>query len=161
MTAPPHALPMLSSFHSSRAVICVEHRLLLGREPRSERFVLPGGTPEGAEEAAHALVRELKEELGVEVLPGELVAFEALDEHFARHVEPAWRMRFFTLPPALLRDPAWTVPGPRARLGPFALPTGHFAWWVDQRDLEGSSRPVGSHTASVVVPFLVKQGLVG
>ncbi|HVR69240.1 MAG TPA: NUDIX hydrolase [Vicinamibacteria bacterium] len=58
------------------AVVIHEGRALLirrGKEPLRGRWVIPGGTVEAGETLHDALVREVREETGVTVRPGEVV----------------------------------------------------------------------------------------
>jgi 8-oxo-dGTP diphosphatase len=65
------------------AVVWRDGLLLLTRRPPGGRFGLqwefPGGKLEPGESPAQALVRELREELGVGAVPGETVAVERHD----------------------------------------------------------------------------------
>ena len=57
-------------------VVIHEGRVLLirrGKEPLRGRWVIPGGTVELGESLEEALVREMAEETGLEVVPGELL----------------------------------------------------------------------------------------
>ncbi|HEY0258620.1 MAG TPA: NUDIX domain-containing protein [Lacisediminihabitans sp.] len=53
-------------------LVDVDGRALLVRKRGTRRFMQPGGKPEAGESAEDALVRELKEELGLQVAPGDL-----------------------------------------------------------------------------------------
>ncbi len=53
-------------------LVDVDGRALLVRKRGTRRFMQPGGKPEAGESAEDALVRELKEELGLQVAPGYL-----------------------------------------------------------------------------------------
>ena len=58
------------------AVVIHEGRVLLirrGKEPLRGRWVVPGGTVEAGETLQDALVREVREETGVTVVPREVV----------------------------------------------------------------------------------------
>jgi 8-oxo-dGTP diphosphatase len=63
-------------------VVIHEGRVLLirrGKEPLRGRWVIPGGTVELGETLEEALVREMAEETGLEVVPGEmLTAFDRI-----------------------------------------------------------------------------------
>jgi len=65
------------------AVVWRDGRLLLTRRPPGGRFALrwefPGGKFEPGESPAQALVRELREELGVGAVPGATLAVERYD----------------------------------------------------------------------------------
>lgn len=58
-----------------RAVICEPPRIVLARELRQGRdhLTLPGGRPKEGEGLAGALVREVREETGLQVEPGRLL----------------------------------------------------------------------------------------
>jgi 8-oxo-dGTP diphosphatase len=56
-----------------------------GKEPLRGRWVVPGGTVELGESLAEAVVREVREETGLTVVPRELLAvFEHVDEEEGR-----------------------------------------------------------------------------
>lgn len=50
-----------------------QERVLTVRKRGTERFMLPGGKPEPGETPAECAVRECREEVGAELLPGDLV----------------------------------------------------------------------------------------
>lgn len=63
----------LRSIHVSAAVILDDDgRLLLVRKAGTTAFMQPGGKPEPGESASETLSRELREELGVDIVPSAL-----------------------------------------------------------------------------------------
>lgn len=76
------------------AAVIVDHegRLLLVRKRGTDRFMQAGGKPEAGETPAEALVRELREELAIEVTVGDLDylgRFHAAAANEAHHVVDA------------------------------------------------------------------------
>ncbi|WP_119344129.1 NUDIX hydrolase [Facilibium subflavum] len=49
-----------------------DKRLLMAKSKDSDRYYLPGGKPESGESDKAALIREIKEELSVDVIPSSL-----------------------------------------------------------------------------------------
>ena len=70
MTSP---LPEPRRIHVSAAVIHdADGRLLLVRKDGTTAFMQPGGKPEPGETGAETLSRELEEELGIRIAPGDM-----------------------------------------------------------------------------------------
>lgn len=69
-------------------VVIRDGRVLLirrGKEPLRGRWLVPGGTVELGETLEEAVVREIREETGVEVMPGEvLTVFDRIDRQGSR-----------------------------------------------------------------------------
>lgn len=61
-----------ADIYKAGGVIIRDRKLLLARARGKDVFVAPGGKLEPGESAADALIRELREELEVEVWPGDL-----------------------------------------------------------------------------------------
>lgn len=102
------------------AVLVDDDSLLMvrrGRPPGAGRWSLPGGRVEAGETLAHALVREVAEETGVECVVGELVGWVeriAEDHHFV--ILDFWATPMSTDPPRAGDDasevrwvPLWEV----------------------------------------------------
>lgn len=88
------------------AALCVDGRLLAARRTAPQtlagRWELPGGKVEPGESEPAALVRELREELGVEVAVGARVLGEwPLSDSLVLHV---WRARLLSGTPRPLQD---------------------------------------------------------
>lgn len=63
----------MPDIHVSAAVIVDDHdRVLVVRKHGTTRFMQPGGKPEPGETAVQTLIRELDEELGVQLVESEL-----------------------------------------------------------------------------------------
>lgn len=54
-------------FHKGAGVIIIDKKLLVVREFNEDFFIAPGGRVEGSEKPAQAVIRELKEEIGIDV----------------------------------------------------------------------------------------------
>jgi 8-oxo-dGTP pyrophosphatase MutT (NUDIX family) len=75
VTSPTPGSASRRQIHVSAAVILdAENRLLLVRKAGTTAFMQPGGKPDPGETGAETLSRELEEELGIRVDPGELRA---------------------------------------------------------------------------------------
>lgn len=108
------------------AVLCREGTVLLHRRGGEEMWALPGGRVEWGETTEQAVVRELREELGVTVRPLRLLLWVV--ENFFQHAglsrqEVGFYWRVEPTSPCVLTD----TPGPYA--GREAAPALEFAWW--------------------------------
>lgn len=66
-------MTQVPDIHVSAAVIVDEHdRVLVVRKQGTERFMQPGGKPEAGESPAQTLIRELEEELGLQLAESDL-----------------------------------------------------------------------------------------
>lgn len=116
------------------AIICRGGQVLLHRAQGDAFWALPGGGIEPGESAAQAVVREMHEELGVQVLPG---ALACVVENFFTHAGVAYHETGLYL---------HTEPAPGSLLdetsGPYAGTEGdrrlEFAWFgrADLADLD-------------------------
>ena len=114
------------------AIITAGGRILLirrGHEPEAGRWSLPGGRIEAGETDEQALVREVREETGLEVAPGPLIG--AVDRP-----RPDGRV-------LVIRDYAATVTGGTLAAGDDA----DDARWFSVRDLAGLSLTTGLEKA--------------
>ena len=65
----------MTDYHKAAAIIIQNKKLLLTREKNKAFFISPGGVIENGETPEQALVRELDEEIGVEVNKNDLEFF--------------------------------------------------------------------------------------
>jgi ADP-ribose pyrophosphatase YjhB (NUDIX family) len=83
-------------------------RVLLGRAPPDGFWALPGGRVHPGEPARDGLIRELREELHVDVRPGRLVW--VVENFFTYRGEPYHELEFIlamAVPPDLVREGTW------------------------------------------------------
>ncbi|MGD0083001.1 MAG: NUDIX domain-containing protein [Acidimicrobiales bacterium] len=118
------------------AVVVDAERLLLirrGRAPQVGKWSLPGGRVEPGETLAEAVSREVLEETGIEVVPGDLVGWADRRDHEWHYVI----LDFAAVPALSVTDPvagddaaeaAWF---PLAELGELQLVDGLRAWLVE------------------------------
>jgi 8-oxo-dGTP pyrophosphatase MutT (NUDIX family) len=110
-----------------------EGRLLLVRKRGTDRFMQAGGKPEAGETARAALVRELAEEVGLDVPESALAPLGAYVTDAANEPDHRLEADVFTLPvPAAVADALephaeiaelrWCTPAEAAQLGPRLAP---------------------------------------
>lgn len=61
--------------HTAGLVVLQDRKLLLAYSKRKQAFYLPGGKLDEGEDAVTALIREIKEELTIDILPDELAFY--------------------------------------------------------------------------------------
>jgi mutator protein MutT len=95
LTAGPGAPPCPTEWLHETPEAAMARAFLVGRKAAGKRLAglweLPGGKIEPGERAEDTLVREIAEELGLEVVPGEHVATHAHRYDFGVVVLEAWR----------------------------------------------------------------------
>ena len=130
---------LLARPHIHGALVAIWHqkRLLLVQTSYRHGLGLPGGGLERRETARQAAVRELAEELGLRVTPGELVDPWQITEHSARGKNT---VTIFTL---------WAAREPAIRLDGLELVAAH--WLTTEVAL---SRPLVSHVRA----YLMERG---
>ncbi len=132
-------------------------RLLIVRKKNTEKYMLPGGKIEPNETPIEALIRELKEELDVEI-PAALANFITTYEAPAAN-EPGYQIRsnlFFILLPQMIEVKAATEIAEAIWITPQEIPNYHFAplmtsfvipTWLDLIDEAGPSLGFDLHNA--------------
>lgn len=109
----------------SAAVVTDEQgRALVVRKAGTTLFMQPGGKPEPGESAAEALVRELREEIGVDVTVDQLRALgrfetDAANEPGHRVVADAFALRLdpsAVAPAAEIAEARWITPADAAHV---------------------------------------------
>jgi 8-oxo-dGTP diphosphatase len=123
---PGQSIPCVGAIITAGDLILLIRR---GHEPEAGRWSLPGGRIEAGETDEQALVREVREETGLEVTPGPLIG--AVDRP-----GPDGRI-------LVIRDYAATVTGGRLAAGDDA----DGARWFSVRDLAGLSLTTGLEKA--------------
>ncbi len=81
-------------------------RLLTVRKAGTEKFMHPGGKPEPGENAAEAAARELREEVGIEVDPADLVLLGVWTAVAANEAATDIEATVFTAPGTWTATPA-------------------------------------------------------
>ncbi|NUU31257.1 NUDIX domain-containing protein [Arthrobacter sp. C9C5] len=97
-------------------------RLLTVRKRGTDKFMHPGGKPEAGETAAQAASRELEEEVGIIVAPGDLVPFGSWLAEAANEAATQIEATVFTAPTLI-----------NSTSGPTAQPSAEIAEirWLD------------------------------
>lgn len=102
---------------SAIAFVRDDGRVLTVRKRGTQRYMLPGGKPEPGERPIDTAVREVREELGIEITPDELELLGAFDSHAANEAGHALRATVFlarrTVYPVVqaeIDDLRWTDP---------------------------------------------------
>ncbi|MFI9307421.1 NUDIX domain-containing protein [Streptomyces triculaminicus] len=98
-------------------------RVLAARSRGKDAYYLPGGKPEPGESAHQALIREIREELGVDLLPETITpAFTVQAPAHGASAGTQVRMTCYTAdyrgtpaPRAEIAEVAWLSPADRAR----------------------------------------------
>ncbi len=125
-------------------VIVSQRKLLVTRGRGKEHFIAPGGKLEPGETARQALVRELQEELQIEVREEDLTEFGKF-----RHVAAGKENTFVNMEVFTVKEWSGEIVASREveEVG-----------WITSGDLERLK--VGSIFASEVVPRLKERGLI-
>ena len=84
-------------------------RLLTVRKRGTDKFMHPGGKPEPGETAAQAASRELEEEVGIVVAPGDLEPFGSWLADAANEAATQIEATVFTAPPCSNATGGWTA----------------------------------------------------
>lgn len=103
---------------SAIAFVRPDGRVLTVRKRGTQRWMLPGGKPEAGEEPIDTAVREVREELGIEIDRDDLTLLGVFDSHAANEVGHALRATVYTTaaevspqPQAEIEDLRWVDPG--------------------------------------------------
>lgn len=119
VTGPAKDLLLESALHRTAvnprivvSAVCVfddAGRLLTVRKRGTDKFMHPGGKPEPGETAAQAASRELEEEVGISVAPGDLVPFGRWLADAANEAATQIEATVFTAPTLINAPGSWTA----------------------------------------------------
>jgi len=119
VTGPAKDLLLESALHRTAmnprivvSAVCVfddAGRLLTVRKRGTDKFMHPGGKPEPGETAAQAASRELEEEVGISVAPGDLVPFGSWLADAANEAATQIEATVFTAPTLINAPGSWTA----------------------------------------------------
>ncbi len=133
------------SIHKVGGILLKDKKIVLCRSKGKEHFIAPGGKIEAGEEPKSALIRELKEELNVEVREASLKEFGTFYAAAAGDEQNTLRMDVF-----LVTD--WMGE-------PMASSEIDEITWIDSANL--TDIQVGSIFAHEVIPRLKASALIG
>ncbi len=119
VTGPAKDLLLESALHRTAvnprivvSAVCVfddAGRLLTVRKRGTDKFMHPGGKPEPGETAAQAASRELEEEVGISVAPGDLVPLGSWLADAANEAATQIEATVFTAPTLINAPGSWTA----------------------------------------------------
>lgn len=124
---------------SAIAFVREDGRVLTVRKRGTHRWMLPGGKPEAGERAIDTAVREVREELGIEIARDELEPLGEFDSHAANEAGHALRATVF-----LTRTP----------VDPVAQAEIEGVRWVDPAAPDEAEAPLNR---DVVFPLLTRR----
>ncbi|MBY0689288.1 NUDIX domain-containing protein [Microbacterium marinilacus] len=122
---------------SAIAFVRADGRVLTVRKRGTQRYMLPGGKPEAEETAVETAVREVHEELGIDVRPDELALLGSFDSRAANEAGHALRATVFVT---------------RAVIEPVVQAEIDDLRWVDPAHDDADQAPLNSE---IVFPTLV------
>lgn len=125
---------------SAIAFVRDDGRVLTVRKRGTTRWMLPGGKPEPGERAIDTAVREVREELGVDILPDELELLGTFDSHAANEADHALRATVFLT---------------RRTVDPVVQAEIDDLRWADPADPDDAEAPLNR---DIVFPLLTRQG---
>lgn len=131
------------SIHKAAAVLIRDRKLLVERSAGKEFFVAPGGKLEKEETPIKALVRELNEELGIEITGSDCTF---LDTYYAQAANS---------PEKPLRMDVYIVVGWNGEI--LAKEAQELAWITSENK---ANLPIGSIFEHDVVPLLKAKGVI-
>jgi 8-oxo-dGTP diphosphatase len=87
---------LMKTFHKYALCIIRDNRLLVQEEEDHDLYLMPGGRPEAGESPEATLVREIKEELGVDLLTETLRFIGSFEDKAAGPVDARIHMELYT-----------------------------------------------------------------
>lgn len=123
---------------SAIAFLRDDGRVLTVRKRGTQRYMMPGGKPEAGERAIDTAVREVREELGIEIGPDALRPLGEFDSHAANEAGHALRATVF-----VTREP----------VDPVAQAEIDDLRWADPADPDDAQAPLN---LDLVFPLLVQ-----
>lgn len=88
-------LTHMNIIHTANAIILQDRKLLAVRETGKDFFIAPGGTVEPDETHQLTLIRELKEELNIDVAGSDLIHYGIFESDAVNHPGLSVRMQAF------------------------------------------------------------------